>query len=248
MERNTRMIVDYCIKDRSQKTFIGSPADQINKEMTAANDMYIWLYKEGILKKIAFEWKDYPDQVYFAFDVADLIQYRILMQKAPIENAGLAIELIFDRDLKKCVCTGGIQLGWPMHTYRNNNGCISRTLETSLTQILDNDAAREVQKVLRDQGPKCAIQKAFALNEWDVSNQIEIIAKEIISFIYDYDLFEYRDAFDSEEQAVDQMIADLSDPDQIVAIAEHLREFSETIEEKEHRDRVENLINKVINI
>ena len=247
MERNTRMIVDYCIKDRSQKTFIGSPADQINKEMTAANDMYIWLYKEGILKKIAFEWKDYPDQVYFAFDVADLIQYRILMQKAPIENAMLAIELIFDRDLKKCVCTGGIQLGWPMHTYRNNNGCISRTLETSLTQILDNDAAREVQKVLRDQGPKCAIQKAFALNEWDV-NQIEIIAKEIVSFIYDYDLFEYRDAFDSEEQAVDQMIADLSDPDQIVAIAEHLREFSETIEEKEHRDRIENLINKVINI
>lgn len=78
--------------------------------------------------------------------------------------------------------------------------------------------------------------------------RVEIIAKEIISFIYDYDLFEYRDAFDSEEQAVDQMIADLSDPDQIVAIAEHLREFSETIEEKEHRDRVENLINKVINI
>ena len=77
---------------------------------------------------------------------------------------------------------------------------------------------------------------------------IETIAKEIVSFIYDYDLFEYRDAFDSEEDAIDQMIADLSDRDQIAKIAEHLREFAETIEEKEYQDRIEILINQIENI
>lgn len=82
----------------------------------------------------------------------------------------------------------------------------------------------------------------------NVKMDIEAIAMELVSFIYDYDLFEYRDAFDSKEDAVDQMIADLSDPDQIEKIVEHMREFAETIEEKEYRDRIEILINQIENI
>lgn len=82
----------------------------------------------------------------------------------------------------------------------------------------------------------------------NVKMDVEAIATELVSFIYDYDLFEYRDAFDREEDAVDQMIADLSDPDQIEKIVEHMREFAETIEEKEYQDRIEILINQIENI
>lgn len=82
----------------------------------------------------------------------------------------------------------------------------------------------------------------------NVKMDVEAIATELVSFIYDYDLFEYRDACDREEDAVDQMIADLSDPDQIEKIVEHMREFAETIEEKEYRDRIEILINQIENI
>lgn len=81
-----------------------------------------------------------------------------------------------------------------------------------------------------------------------VKMDVEAIATEPVSFIYDYDLFEYRDAFDREEDAVDQMIADLSDPDQIEKIVEHMRKFAETIEEKEYRDRIEILINQIESI
>lgn len=66
----------------------------------------------------------------------------------------------------------------------------------------------------------------------NVKMDIETIAKEIVSFIYDYDLFEYRDTFDSEEDVIDQMVANLSDPDQIEKIVEYMREFAETIGKK----------------
>ena len=82
----------------------------------------------------------------------------------------------------------------------------------------------------------------------NVKMDVEAIVMELVSFIYDYDLFEYRDAFDREEDAVDQMIADLSDPDQIEKIVEHMRKFAETIEEKEYQDRIEILINQIENI
>lgn len=74
---------------------------------------------------------------------------------------------------------------------------------------------------------------------------IRSLAENIVSFIYQYDLFEFRDCFDDQESAVDIIAAQLSDPNQKTDVIAHLKEFAETIDEQEHQDNMADIISKI---
>ncbi len=54
----TRVVVD--VYEKKDKHIWGNnPNESFNQKIMAVNDMYGWLYNKGVLKKVAFEFKDY---------------------------------------------------------------------------------------------------------------------------------------------------------------------------------------------
>lgn len=138
-----------------------------DKRITAINNMYIWLYKQGILQKVAFEFHKSSDTCYcFAFDTSALKPYQKEMEENGVEDAVLAIQQIFEDVFTPCEYTGAIQLGWMMETYRDVDGCTGRAWELSPIQTLSNKDAFEVMKIKDEKGIKAGISYMFTMFKW----------------------------------------------------------------------------------
>lgn len=142
------------------------PNDEFNQRITAVNNMYAWLYDQGILEKVSFEFKDYDDATFFALDAKDLAPYRGEMEASQAEGAAMAVRHIFDEDYTPCTYSGAIELGWTMMSYRDVDGCVGRSWECGLVKNLNTDGIYEVADVRDREGVKAAVQFAFSQLDW----------------------------------------------------------------------------------
>ena len=164
-----RIICDlFYKKDRPTCTIDpDSPATQsFNRYNAAVNAMYGWLYEQSILDSVCFAFRDYPNETYFAFDVAELLPYRAKMEESGVEDAKLACWRIFDQVYDPCLYSGAIQLGWTMSTYRDNCGCVGRSWEIELVKTLNAVGAGKVYETKEKHGAKAAILHLFKDDGW----------------------------------------------------------------------------------
>lgn len=152
--------------EQSEKTI------EFNRKIKAVNDMYAWLYEKGVLEKISFEFKDYSDSTYFAFDVKDLEPYRKDMENAGFQDTTLAVRHIFDEKYSPCLYSGAIELTWPMITYRDFDGTVSRSWECGLCKHMSSIGVLDVEAVREKQGVKAAVKLAFELSEFEPSDLV----------------------------------------------------------------------------
>ena len=136
------------------------------EQMKAINEMYDWLYKNGILKKVAFRWKDYPSTTTFALDIADLANYRREMEQAEIPNAAVITSWIFDEDYGRCRYSGSFQLTSPMVTYREVSGCVGRSFEIDLIEYSTNETCFHIRDIKDNHGVRVAIENLFDEIQW----------------------------------------------------------------------------------
>lgn len=168
-KKDPRILVD-CY-EKGEKHIWGNDAnEQFNKTIIAVNDMYGWLYNQGILKKASFCWKDYSDMTYFALDVDDLKPYLKEMISSGVNNTSLAIRYIFHEPFTPCLYSGAIELGWTMMTYRDFDGTVSRSWECGIIQSLSSPAVLDVEKIRKEKGVKEAVKYAFEISEFEPSD------------------------------------------------------------------------------
>lgn len=159
-----RIICDKYIK--SKKRIWGNDADNpFNKKIVAVNNMYAWLYNQGILKEVSFEYIDDPDATYFAFDTESLKPYKDLMEHSGVVESALSIKHIFEEKYTPCLYTGAIELSWTMSTYRDNCGCVGKSWECCLARSFDNQAVQKAIEVKQNDGVKAAVSMLFSLYE-----------------------------------------------------------------------------------
>jgi len=164
-----RIISDSYIKGTKQ-IWGNDPSDEFNRRILAVNNMYGWLYQQGILKKVAFKMKDYSDIAYFAFGVNDLLQYRRLMEKSGLPDAALAVHHIFDEEYRPCIYSGAIELGWTMRTYRDFDGTVGRSWECDLVRHLDSPSVLDIVQIQEQEGIRAAVHSVFELSEFEPSD------------------------------------------------------------------------------
>ena len=160
MEQNKRIICD-CYTKKEKRLLGDDPNTPFNQKIVSVNNMYGWLYKEGILEKVAFEFKDYSDCTYFAFDVADLLPFREKMTESGVEDFACAIQHIFDENYSPCEYCGAITLGYLMQTYRDFDGTVSRGWECYLCENLASHTVLDVCQTKEEKGTKEAVKAAF---------------------------------------------------------------------------------------
>lgn len=136
---------------------------EFNRKILAANRMYKWLYEQGILKSVSFEFKDYSNITYFALDTAELRPYRSQMENSGALDAGLAVHHIFDEKYTPCFYSGAFQIGWTMMTYRDTDGMVSQSWECGLVKQLQTSDVLEVLNIQRQKGVKAAVHAAFEI-------------------------------------------------------------------------------------
>ena len=129
-------------------------------------DMYSWLLAQGILEKVCFAFRNYPNTTYFAFDAEELLPYRKQMEESGVKGAEETCCLIFDEQITPCMYTGAIQFHEPMLTYRDNCGCVGRSREITLVRHLGNEAANNVLDLNNKKGSKAAILHLFTDDTW----------------------------------------------------------------------------------
>ena len=155
--------------------FGNDPNTDFNQRILAVNDMYAWLYDNGILQKVSFEFKDYEDCAYFALDTKDLLPYRKEMEASRLDKAALAVRYIFDEPCTPCVYCGAIELGWTMSTYRSVDGCVGRSWECSLIQELNTKSIYDISDIRKEKGIKAAVKALYGKMDWNPTLE----AKEI---------------------------------------------------------------------
>lgn len=161
-----RIICDVYIKHCSVKDMYGESEEDRQCEFFAVNDMYGWLYSQGILKEVCFEFKDYDEGTFFAMDAVELETYRAKMEAANTYNTELATRLIFEEKATPCTYSGAICLTWPMDTYRNVDGCVGRSWECALAQLQNVATISAIAEVQRKEGPKEAVRELFRRHCW----------------------------------------------------------------------------------
>ena len=162
-----RIINDFWKKD----TEIVTADEFVKKEyadaVTATRKMYGYLYEKGILEKISFLYRidiiDGQTGVSFAFDAEDLKPYKDEMLNSGIENADVAVERLLKKEIKPCLYCGAIQLSWTMMCYRDTYGCVDKSWECSMVQVLDSGKAEEVSDTLENKTTKDAVHKLWGL-------------------------------------------------------------------------------------
>lgn len=160
-----RIICD--IFEKGEKiTWGDDPHSPMNRKILAVKNMYAWLYDAGILANVSFICKKTPSAVCFALDAKDLQPYRQQMEASGVEDAQLALQHIFEETYTPCVYSGVIQLSWPMHTYRNVDGCVGSSWECELIKGLNTGAIYEVSKVRDELGVREAVKKLFDCYVW----------------------------------------------------------------------------------
>lgn len=176
-----RIICDIYIKGEKRlwDIDVDNPKNQdFNRKILAVNNVYGWLYNQGILKKVSFEFKDYSDSTYFAFDTKDLEFYRDEILKSGVTDAALAVHHIFEKDYEACLFSGAIELGWTMFTYRDFAGTISRSWECDLCSHLNSASVSDIKQVRNEQGVKQAVKLMFDLSGFfpsDISKNGELM-------------------------------------------------------------------------
>lgn len=133
---------------------------KFNREIRAVHLMYAYLDSKGILKHISIRYIGDDTGASFSFDVEVLTPYKEQMLNSGIEDAELAVHLIFDEKRCQCYMCGGIQLGWTMHTYRDW-GNVSASRECWICKHLDNKAISEISDKRKTLGSVAAIEYAW---------------------------------------------------------------------------------------
>lgn len=166
-----RIIMDSFIKQN--KRIYGEDKDHVfNQRILAVNQMYGWLYNQGILEKVAFAYQDCPKEVVFAIDAKDLEPYRRNMEESRVPDAALAVQHLLDEPYTPCVYSGAIQMGWLMDSYRDVDGIVGRSWECDLVKFLNEKAVNEIAGVRENEGVKAAVQKTFSYYDWpDMSKE-----------------------------------------------------------------------------
>ena len=159
-------IISDCYWKESKPLLGPEPNTEFNQKISAVNAMYGWLYDEGILEKVSFEFKDYSNVSYFALDANDLVPFRTQMESSGLTDAQMAVYAIFDEPCTPCLYSGTIEPGWTMATYRDVDGSVGRSWETNLIQHLNTKGIYEVHDVLAAKGPKSAASAMFGLHSW----------------------------------------------------------------------------------
>ncbi len=133
----------------------------INDRIKTMHDFYSILYNSGMLKNIAFEYKEYDDVVYFALEVKKLGAFF----DANIDNEVVisAASHFLIGSMAPCNMSGAIQPGAVMSTYRDNNGCVGRSHECTIVQQLDTQACGMIYDEKKRCGVKDAVSLAFSL-------------------------------------------------------------------------------------
>lgn len=176
-----RIICDIYSKDKLRlwEFDANSPSTRdFNRKITAVNNMYAWLYEKGILENVSFEFKDYSDQTYFAFDTKDLAVYRKEMEISDVKDAALAVQHIFDEEYTPCNFCGAIELTWTMQTYRDVDGCVGRSWENSLVQGLNNKAICDLPYIVAEKGVKEAVKVLFERCEFVPT---DLVVEEVLN-------------------------------------------------------------------
>lgn len=155
-----RIILDKYIKGKKQ-IWGEDPFEPFNHRILSVNNMYGWLYEQGILREESFKFKDYSDMSYFALDVKDLEPFREQMLNSGVEGAELAVQHIFDEDYTPCLYSGAIQLSWTMLSYRDFDGTVSRSWECGMIQGLQSHTVLDVEQIKNEQGVKAAVEATF---------------------------------------------------------------------------------------
>ena len=162
-----RVICDCYVK--GEKHIWSNPdhnpdTEAFNRKIVAVNDMYGWLYAQGVLEKVSFVFKDYLNDCYFAFDAKDLESYREDMEQSGVPEAALAVEHIFDALYQPCRYSGAIDLSWTMMSYRDFDGTVSRSWECDLAKHLNSHAVLDVQDMKDNAGVREAVKLMFELS------------------------------------------------------------------------------------
>ena len=168
-----RIIVDSLTKGEKRIWDLDKddPRNQeFNRKIVAVNDMYAWLYAQGILRKVSFEFKDYSDSTYFALDVEDLKLYRRVMEQSGVKNADIAAQHIFDVEYSPCLFSGAIELSWTMFSYRDFDGTVGRSWECELCRHLDAVGVTDVAQIKDEKGIKEAVKHAFKISGFEPSD------------------------------------------------------------------------------
>lgn len=245
MKSMERILMDYYLKDNILTSIADNNSRAADTTAQIINNVYAWLYQAGILKKISFRYVEYSDMVFFAFDVKDLVPFIKQLQDANIDNVDIAIRLLFYTDLKRCRYSGAHQLLETMETYRDNCGCLGKSYENFMIQDMNNLAVGEIYKVKQDLGIRAAAEKAFDMTSWGPKNDISVLARELIDFIYDYDVFEFRDAFDSIEDGIAHMKENLSNSHSAKNMIQDFQEFLNSVDGNDFKQRLTDFISKI---
>lgn len=136
---------------------------KFNRKIIAVNNMYGWLYEQGILREVSSKFKDYDDMTFFVLDVKDLGIYREQMENSGVEDAALAVQHIFNEEYSPCKYSGAIQLSWIMFTYRDFDGTVGRSWECGLVKGLSSPTVLNIRELRETKGVKAATEEAFDL-------------------------------------------------------------------------------------
>lgn len=162
-EQNTNLndyiLVDYYVK--AGPDLYPEKYEGLNNRVVAMHKFYETLYLSGVLKQVAFEYRDYDDMVYFAFEVKAIHEF--VQTHNDREMINTAVQYMTECMARPCRYTGAIQPGMFTQTYRDNCGCIGKSNECIVAQWLDNDACGMIYNERKTKGVKDAVKMAFEL-------------------------------------------------------------------------------------
>ena len=153
------IIVDYYNKNGAE--LYPTKYQGLNDRIQLMHDFYGLMYKAGVLQNVSFEYREYDDVVFFAFDANDIADFVNTNINNPIVTA--AVSKIIFGGIAPCNMTGAIQPGAVMSTYRDNNGCVGRSHECTLAQKLDTYACGLIYDEKKTCGVVDAVKLAFSL-------------------------------------------------------------------------------------
>lgn len=156
---NDKIIVDFYNKNGAE--LYPTNYQGLNDRIQLMHDFYEMMYKAGVLQKVSFEYREYNDVVFFAFNANDIAEFVNANLDNPTVTA--AVSKIIFGGIAPCNMTGAIQPGAVMSTYRDNNGCIGRSHECTLVQQLDTYACGLIHDEKHNCGVVDAVKLAFSL-------------------------------------------------------------------------------------
>lgn len=148
----------------------------VNTAMLACQDMFRWLYQKGLLEKVSFLFlkrDTIAEDICFALDTDKLLPYKQQMLDSGVKNSLISCNEIFGPKTKSRF-SGAVTLNHPMLNYRNNGGCVGRSLETASEQCLDLKTLNLIRKISEKHGTIEAVKSL-----WDLVDETHRLTSEI---------------------------------------------------------------------